>query len=232
VTMRATSSRRRKAVEPDVEPEPVEQAPAGDGEPGSEPDALEAEEDDDPDPERYRHTVIHGVAVVGDRPVLSGLVKGSTGEPVPIRGTRVLTLADGRRSYVCRDCDFVGELTMTDKDRTQVIGTRGEVRTHRADKHGATRAGRPRRRGDGGQQEELPIGVDPAMSTLDLDPAVMALELGEVLMLAAEIGHWERTYGAVLADRDDWKARALAAERELRQIRRTLGRLLPTGEGE
>lgn len=207
--------------------------------PVEEPAAEELEEplriveDDDPDPDRYRHTEVAGSKVILDGPLLSGLTK-SDGSQVPIRGTRVLTLADGRRSYACRDCDFVGTMTMVDKDETPVIGTRGEIRKHRADKHGVTRSGPPRgrRRGDGDTQEELPLGVDPAMGTVTVDPAVMSLDLGELFELAEHVVQWERVFTTLTGDRDEWKARAQAAERELRQIRKALGKLVPAAAGE
>jgi hypothetical protein len=207
-----------------VEEEPAEEEPVG---------PLRIVEDDDPDPDRYRHTEVAGMKVILDGPLLSGLTK-SDGSQVPIRGTRVLTLADGRRSYACRDCDFVGTMTMVDKDETAVIGTRGEIRKHRIDKHGVTRSGPPRgrRRGDGDAQEELPLGVDPAMTTMTVDPAVMALDLGELFELAEHVVQWERVFTTLNADRDMWKGRAQAAERELRQIRKTLGKLLPSTDGE
>lgn len=195
---------------------------------------VDLDDDDDPDPDRHRHTTIDGVPVVADEPLLSGLRK-TDGSNVPIRGTRVLTLSDGRRSYTCRDCDFVGTESMVDKDEVKVIGTRGEVRKHRIDKHGVTKSGPPRgrRRGDGDPgQEELPIGVDPAMSVVTVDPAVMALDLGELFELAEHVVQWERVFTAVTGDRDRWKTRALAAEKELRGIRRTLGKLLPSSDGE
>lgn len=225
----ARTKSRRAAAEPAAETLPAEEAPVG-----AEPDELlRIVEDDDPDPDRYRHTEVDGVKVILDGPLLSGLTKAD-GSLVPIRGTRVLTLADGRRSYACRDCDFVGVMTMVDKDETPVIGTRGEVRKHRIDKHGVTRSGPPRgrRRGDGDAQEELPLGVDPAMGAITVDPAVMSLDLGELFELAEHVVQWERVFTTVTADRDTWKTRALAAERELRGIRRALGKLVPATPGE
>ncbi len=179
----------------------------------------------DPD-YRQRHTHVDGALVVSDVPVLSGLINSTTGEPVPIKGIRVLSLADGRRAYTCRDCDHVGTASMVDKDLTPVVSTRGEIRKHRYEEHGAAKGGAYSRRRREEPQGEVP-GHDPAVVTMPIDPAAMALELGEIFELAMEVSQHERMYATVLADRDHWKREALAAQKELRSIHRALGKFVP-----
>jgi hypothetical protein len=193
------------------------------------PAAVQSDEDTD----RYVHQKVDGVDVVNDEVLLSAL-GGAVGYDVPLKGTRVLTLADGTRVYACRDCDFLGQRT-TVEDGVPVRSTRGDIRKHRSDKHGVAKSGPPRGRrktaGGGEQAEELPLDdVDQAGLTYP-DAAMRGLTLGELLEFAEHVEQWSRVYATLQAERDEWKVRASVAESELRKIRRTLGKLMPTGDG-
>jgi hypothetical protein len=188
---------------------------------------------EDPDVDRYQHTKVDGSAVVHDEVLLSGLGK-AVGYDVPLKGTRELTLEDGRRVYACRDCDFLGSRTAVE-DGVEVFSTRGDIRKHRSDKHGVPKSGPPRGRrraaGEPAQEEELPLDdVDQAGLPYP-DAAMRGLTLGELLEFAEHVEQWSRVYSTLQSDRDHWKIRATVAESELRKIRRMLGKLMPAGDG-
>lgn len=204
---------------------------------------AEPVQENDPDPDRFRHTEVDGSKVVGDVVLLSGLGK-AVGYEVPLRGTRVLTLADGRRVYACRDCDFLGTQTR-EEDGVPVLSTRGEIRKHRSDKHGVTKSGPPRGRRRGGdasvQAEELPLDDIDQVGLAYPGENVRGLSVGDLLEFAEHVDQWGRVMGALTDDRDQWKERAMAAERRVREFERTLertfGKLLPSmaaadGEGK
>jgi hypothetical protein len=148
-----------------------------------------------PEPETKPDTpprIVNGQEVVSDEPDASPLTKVQ-GVFVPFRGRRVLTLADGSKTIGCADCD--------------VTGTRGQIMSHRMEKHGARKSGA---RG-GAKQESTPP-----------DTSWMSLPIGDVIELAQRLGGFE-------ADLDRERDRADAAEqardiaeRELRKIRRAL----------
>jgi hypothetical protein len=190
-----------------------------------------AEADQDQDADRYRHTEVDGSKVVKDEVLLSGLSNAK--RRVPLHGTRVLTLADGRRVYACRDCSYLGDRT-AEEDGKKVLSLRGDIRKHRYEKHGVAKSGPPkgRRRGGGDQVEELPLDdVDQAGLPYP-NENVRGMQLGDLLEFAESVDQWGRVMGALTEDRDQWKDRALAAEQRVRQFERALGKLLPAKEGD
>lgn len=80
-------------------------------------------------PPRVERKKVGGVAVVADEVLESGLSKGKPGF-IPIKGIRVLTLANGEVTHGCRDC--------------LMDGTLGEVRKHRHADHNEAHAGSKR----------------------------------------------------------------------------------------
>src|SRR5687767_11422188 len=70
--------------------------------------------------------IVNGQQVVSDEPDASPLSKVH-GKFIPFHGRRVLKLADGSTVIGCADCEFIGE--------------RGEIMTHRVEKHGAKKLG-------------------------------------------------------------------------------------------
>jgi hypothetical protein len=218
----AATTRSRAKVKQD--PIPPAEEPAG--EPAPLAELEQVEDPNDPDPEHHRHAEVDGSRVVRDEPLLSGLKKAGTDERVPMRGTRVLTLEDGRRAYSCTECDFLGTQTReeTDGDQVvQVISLRGEVRAHRIQRHGSKAGGR--RRGGGAQDEELPLDAVDAAGLAYPRESVRSMTLDEILELAEAADQWGRMFGALTGDRDAWKERALKAESRIRQFERALEKI-------
>ncbi len=102
-------------------------------------------------------------------------------------------------------------LTLEDESQTyacvdcEFTGTRGEVQVHRAHEHGAGKPGRRK------QEPGIP-------------PEVLAMTVGELMHLGAGIHAWEGLFEQQAAETAGWKERALAAEAELRQFQRFLGK--------
>lgn len=188
-----------------------------------------ATQDQDEDTDRYRHTEVDGSKVISDETLLSGL--STAKRRVPLHGTRVLTLADGRRVYACRDCDYLGPRTAV-QDGTTVFSLRGDIRKHRYEAHGTAKPGpaKGRRRSGGDQTDELPLDD---LDQIDLpypNENTRGLTIGDLLEFAEHVDQWGRVLGVRTAELNRWKERAMAAERRVREFERALGKLLPAKE--
>jgi hypothetical protein len=173
--------------------------------------------------------------VISDEVLLSAL--SNEHRRVPLYGTRVLALADGRRVYACRDCDFLGERT-GEEDGMPVLSLRGDIRKHRYEKHGSAKPGpaKGRRRGGGvGQQsqtEQLPLDEIDEVGLPHPNEHVRGMTIGDVVEFAESADQWARVMARLTADRDHWRERALVAEKWKKKTEQLLGKLLPSGEGD
>lgn len=141
--------------------------------------------------------MVDGVRVVKDEALLSPL-SARSGRPITFPTIRVLTLANGSTRHACADAGC-----------PDVVGSRGDVKRHRISHHGE---GSARRKAAGG---------GPAALSED----ALSMRLGELIRLAATVDGWEDAHAALEQDRDQWKERALAAERQVLAFERALARL-------
>lgn len=147
--------------------------------------------------------MIDGLRVIADEPVVTALPHPPDRPPVCLKGFTRLTLEDQTVLYACSECDFTGE--------------RGEILRHRAAKHGTAMGGRRK-------------GVDyPAKDDRrrrdDTLTAAMALSIGEVIELAADINNYGTLISTLTAERDDLRDRLVAVEQEVRKYRLAFERL-------
>lgn len=137
--------------------------------------------------------LVDGQEVVAVDPEESPLSK-HWGKFIPIHGRRILTLADGSKVFGCADCPETG--------------TRGDIIRHRVEQHGAAKPGANRPAG----RKEAPA----------LDLSWLNITIGEVVDLAQHVGGFETELDRIRDERDEERAGRLAAERELKQIKRAL----------
>lgn len=162
----------------------------------------------------YVREEVGGVKVVKDEVLESGL-SAKVGRPIPMHGTRVLTLEDGTVTYGCRECP--------------VTGTRGEVRKHRYAEHGATltdAAGKPG-----------PIQDSPITGRLQMTGETLSMTVYELLELAVHVGEWETAFGNQEQQVEDLRDKLVTetvarktAERELAALKRRLQKLVGSGD--
>lgn len=147
-------------------------------------------------------------------------------------GRTTLVLEDSSRRCGCGECDF------TSTRWTAVV-------KHRADMHGAValkgRLGRPRDErhtqlelAAGPAAEPQPAVLTPAQEdVLPASPKTvqaiahsgpMAMTVGEVVELAMHMHAAGAALERMTEDRDNWKAQALAAKRDLQKVHRILGK--------
>lgn len=141
--------------------------------------------------------LVDGVEVVKDEPLQSPL-SNVVGSPVFFNTYRLLTLADGTQRHACSDCP-------------DVVGTRGEIRTHRVDMHGARPGGakkRPDTEGNGG-----------------LSANAASMTLGELVRLAGHVDAWEDAYASMEERVTTAETENALAQTELRKYRRAFERL-------
>ncbi len=141
--------------------------------------------------------LVDGVEVVKDEPLQSPL-STVVGQPVFFNTYRLLTLADGTQRHACADCP-------------DVVGTRGEIRTHRVEMHGARPGGAKKRADDGGNG--------------GLSANAASMTLGELVRLAGHVDAWEDAYASMEERMTEAEGRATAAETELRKYHRAFDRL-------
>lgn len=153
-------------------------------------------------PAKYPRDEVGGVKVVRDRVLLSGLT-GHMRRPIPHHSVRVLTLDDGTEIHGCRDCAVTGSL--------------GDVKAHRIKDHGDRSPGR---------RQSAPRDEQPALIPMGgPSPAALGMSLAELLEMVAVAEESEAAFTVILAERDDYRARALAAETELKAVRKKLARM-------
>lgn len=139
--------------------------------------------------------IVNGLKVISDEPVASPLSKVQN-RFVPFRGRRELTLEDGTKTFACADCEFTG--------------TPGEVTTHRVRDHGARKPGNP-------------TGGRKADATPNL--AWMGMTVGELIEVAGLVSGFESDLDSARDEAEREKALRVAAETELRKIKRALEKL-------
>ncbi len=161
----------------------------------AEPAFVEPAEPAPPPAEPVR--LVDGIEVVRDEPLPSPLTV-HLGTPVFFNGYRLLTLADKTQRHACADCP-------------DVVGTRGEIRAHRVEMHGA-KPGGAKKRGEPADNGGLSANAS-------------AMTLGELVRLAAQVDSWEVAYEAMEDRALVAEARARDAERELTRIQRAFERL-------
>ncbi len=165
--------------------------------------------------------VVDGVKVAKVEPVLSPLTEGR-GMPVYFSTLRLYTLEDGRQKFACADC-------------ADVVGSRGDIRTHRVEVHGAAPSGRRKP-----STVDTTGGVDVGRV---LRPGALDITVGELLRLAAAVDGFEDLLAAVEQERDvaiaqvaaerqrhaallaEERQLRLAVEKELNRVKRAIGRL-------
>lgn len=135
--------------------------------------------------------LVRGLKVVSEEQIQSNL-PGVPGQPKPMMKFSKLTLEDGSEVFECHDCGGLGD-------------TRGEAQKHRAEEHGVGYVGNS-------NKGKLLRQVSPG-----LNAEALAMTLGELLELAAAAPQWGQMIEQLTLDRDQWKDRALAAERETRK---------------
>lgn len=142
-------------------------------------------------------THVNGVEVVATEPVDSPL---STPEN-RIQFTRIvkLLLANDSEVHGCTECTFTAVRV-------------GSVRSHLGQAHPSARAN-----GRRGQHPEPPTNGHA--------PDVNAMTIGELLNTGTQVAALTVALERLANDRDDWKARAKAAEKRLNAMRNALGTL-------
>lgn len=143
---------------------------------------------------------VNGLKVVEERPVLSNLPIPEGRDPADfaIRGFTQLVMEDGSTLYACADCDFAD--------------ARGAVMKHRGKAHGARVSGRKSRTANA----EIRGGA--------VTDDVRSMSLGDVLAMADQLNQLGVVIDNVMAQRDEWKDRATAAETRLRKLTLALNR--------
>jgi hypothetical protein len=149
--------------------------------------------DPDAGPQPRPVRTVDGLKVVADEPLRSNLPVRAGQQPAVLKTLRLLTLEDGSRTIGCVDCEFTG--------------SRGQVRKHRMDDHGAARGGSRR------QQESL------------VDSSIAAMTIGEVVDLARETTRWADLFATSEALVEEWKERAVQAEAWRRKVTNKLAQL-------
>lgn len=153
---------------------------------------------------------------------------GRETDPV-FAGRTMLKLANGHRRNGCADCDF------THIQWSSVV-------KHRADAHGAPSLGRSLRMkytqqeiattpaenpvlpATPAQEDVQPAPSKAAHTAAAHDTGPMAMTIGEVVELAMHLHAAGDALERMTADRNDWKAQALAAKRDLQKVQRILGK--------
>lgn len=145
---------------------------------------------------------VSGLRVTANDPLpspLSGVARRRAGDP-PVQmffsGYRVLTLEDGTQVFGCGECPDPADFT----------GTRGEVRSHRVEAHNMN---------PGGARKKQPEAVSPR---------VMGMTLADVFELASTQANWADVVDQLLVAQEEWRGRALDAEKENKQILQRLSR--------
>jgi len=199
-----TATRTRQRTKPAAQDELPEPEP----EPAPDVELDEPDEEQALYPPNFVRTDVHGVKVVKDEVLSSGL-SVHMGKLVPLKGYRVLTLADGRVVYGCNDC-------------VEFTGTRGEVKAHRGTEHDVALGGSSRRRKD---------AVDGDVVTLP--PGADSMTVRELFELAGHVAHWETVLANLASENEDLRAAVAAeksarraAERELDRFQQKLRRLV------
>lgn len=153
-------------------------------------------------PAKYVRDEVDGVKVVRDRVLLSGLT-GHMRRPIPHHSVRVLTLEDGTETHGCRDCVLTGSL--------------GDVKAHRIKDHGDRSPGRRQAPVRDEQPALIPLG--------GVSPAALQMPLAELLEMVAVAEESEVAFSVILGERDEYRERAMAAETELKAVRKKLARM-------
>ncbi len=171
-------------------------------------------------PPLFERTQVHGLKVVTDEGLPSGLSKRA-GRLVPIHGIRRLTLEGDAVVLGCRDCE-----TVTDLDDEKPLGT---MRRHRRDEHGVskgglTRAHRSAAEAEAAGQTALPV-VMPVSS--------LSMTLHELLELASHVDAWEDVLAnlenqltTALEERDEAVRAKNKAERELSNTQKKIAKAM------
>lgn len=153
--------------------------------------------------------LVDGKKVVNDVPLPSPLPVRDGHKPIVFHGFRVLTLEDKTVVHGCGECP----------DSTDFTGTLGDIRVHRANAHGMKR---------GGQRKASSAMADiPGIVPLSL----RMMPLGELLEMAAQLEQLGDLFATVTIERDEYKKRALEAEKTVRQWERAFANLGFTKEG-
>lgn len=139
---------------------------------------------------------VNGQKVISNVAEKSPLGKTVTGQQLYFHGRRVLTLEDGTVLFGCADCP-------------QVTGAKGDILRHRAEVHGQKLGGN---RGTGKHQ-------NPFSET------VLAMPVGQLLVLAGQFSAWEETNTHLLEERDTWRERALNAEKYIARVEKAMARI-------
>jgi len=178
-----------------------------------------------PSAEDYPPTIVRtdidGVKVVSDVVQESPLSR-HTGDFIPVKGVRILTLEDETTRYACADCVFVAAPERDDQTQTPL----GQVRAHRAEKHGVNIGGNRR----GRKPAEAPEAPDPA-GTVVLPRDTLSMSLLEILNLAGHIDTWstvltglEEQNERLVGELQVALARARAAERKVTELEKAAER--------
>lgn len=161
--------------------------------------------------------MVNGLKVVVDEVLPSGLSK--PGKLVPIKGIRRLTLEDDSVVLGCADCLFVAV------EDTQTFTKLGQVRQHRAIKHGTSL---------GGVQKKTRADVEEVtVSQARLPENVRAMTIGEAVDLAVHADEWEQVFStqqekieALVAERDGLRIELRAKEREFTGLQKRMARAM------